>query len=187
MLASVTTHTRDGKISFLLDIHIIDFQMEKICGFYSNLNDKEHNGPMMGRESLKLEIYLMSTGVTQWVTPDCYKERKTCTKNKLILGNLSDKHCSKWFICIIYLILLTTLWGGLLLWPSFTDEGPEAHQVKSLVPGQWWVLETLSQALTTLPGLSEPLRLLTGSKIWPTTRLVFKCGSDRLFWGFAAW
>lgn len=59
------THARDCKILFLLDIHIIDFQMEKIRGFYSNLN-KEHNNPMMGRESLKLEMYLTSTGVTQW-------------------------------------------------------------------------------------------------------------------------
>lgn len=65
--ATVRSHTyaRDCKILFLLDIHIIDFQMEKIRGFYSNLN-KEHNNPMMGRESLKLEKYLTSTGVTQW-------------------------------------------------------------------------------------------------------------------------
>lgn len=109
----------------------------------------------------------MSTGVTQWVTPDCHNEHKTSTKNKLILGNLSDKHCSKWFICITYVILPTTPWGWLLLWPSFTDEGLEAHQMphsrSTVGPGD------VSQALTTPPGLSLQA---PRSPNWPTRRLV---------------
>lgn len=57
MLRSVPAHARGGKILFVFDIHIIDFQMEKTRGFYSHLN-KEHNSPIMGRQSLKLENLL---------------------------------------------------------------------------------------------------------------------------------
>lgn len=67
--AMVRSHTRTGLQNIIPFRHTHNkhthFQMEKIRGFYSNLN-KEHNNPMMGRESLKLEMYLTSTGVTQW-------------------------------------------------------------------------------------------------------------------------
>lgn len=115
----------------------------------------------------------MSTGVTQWVTPDCYNEHKASKNNKLIWQALF------WVIYMYNLFNLLNNRVGRVTTITFIyrcGAGGTWRWVtcSRVIAGELWGWQ-LSQALTTTPlGLHAPQALQTGKKVWPTTRLMLR-------------